>query len=97
MLKAIVLDAKDNLGNLVGSGKKGEEVECMLEGKVIQKVKLLGDIPFNHKFALKQIKKGEAALKYGYSIGKTTKDIAAGEYVHIHNIESNRGRGDLKK
>lgn len=97
MLKAIVLDAKDNLGNLVGSGKKGEEVECMLEGKVIQKVKLLCDIPFNHKFALKQIKKGEAALKYGYSIGKTTKDIAAGEYVHIHNIESNRGRGDLKK
>ncbi len=97
MLKAIVIDARDNLGNLVGSGKKGEEVECLLEGKVIQKVKLLNDIPFNHKFALKQIKKGEAVLKYSYSIGKTTKDIAVGEYVHIHNIESNRGRGDLKK
>lgn len=97
MLKAIVIDAKDNLGNLVGSGKKGEEVECLLDGKVIQKVKLLNDIPFNHKFALKPIKKGELALKYSYSIGKATRDIAVGEYVHVHNIESARGRGDLAK
>ncbi len=34
-------------------------------------------------------------LKYGQVIGRATADIAVGEHVHVHNIESTRGRGDL--
>lgn len=34
-------------------------------------------------------------MKYGESIGRANEDIAFGEYVHIHNMEAMRGRGDL--
>ena len=34
-------------------------------------------------------------MKYGKSIGNATEDISAGAWVHVHNVESNYGRGDL--
>ena len=34
-------------------------------------------------------------IKYGESIGRASADIRKGEYVHIHNLEALRGRGDL--
>jgi altronate dehydratase small subunit len=51
-------------------------------------------IPFGHKFAVRDIGKGELVLKYGEPIGVATMDIGAGSYVHVHNVESSRGRGD---
>ena len=57
---------------------------------------LLDDIPSNHKFAPVDIKAGEPIIKYGLNIGRASCDIQQGQYVHIHNIESNRGRGDLQ-
>ncbi|MBR0190361.1 MAG: UxaA family hydrolase, partial [Clostridia bacterium] len=47
-----------------------------------------GDIPAGHKFALKDIKKGEYIIKYGEIIGRATEDIKAGEWVHTHNVKS---------
>jgi len=43
-------------------------------------------IPKGHKFAVKDIAKGEAVVKYGVQIGAATAFIAAGEHVHCHNI-----------
>lgn len=54
------------------------------------------DVKFGHKFAIKDIKKGEHVIKYSESIGTATKDISIGEHVHVHNVESDRGRGDKK-
>jgi altronate hydrolase len=51
-------------------------------------------IPAGHKVALRDIPAGSAVIKYGYSIGIATRDIAAGEHVHTHNVRSNL-RGDL--
>jgi altronate dehydratase len=56
---------------------------------------LRGDVPFGHKAALVDIRLGRPVIKYGEQIGIATRDIAAGEHVHIHNVESTRGRGDL--
>jgi altronate dehydratase small subunit len=33
--------------------------------------------------------------KYGQMIGRASAAIAAGEHVHVHNVEGVRGRGDL--
>lgn len=52
----------------------------------------LEDIPKGHKIALKDIKMGEFIYKYGETIGIATKDIKRGEHVHIHNVESIKGR-----
>jgi len=43
-------------------------------------------IPVGHKMALRPITKGEAVIKYGYPIGTASADIAAGEWVHDHNV-----------
>lgn len=53
-------------------------------------------IPFGHKFALKPISSGDDIYKYGEIIGRATKPIQPGDWVHTHNCESTRGRGDMK-
>lgn len=95
-LRALIIHPDDNVANLIGPGTKGEPVECTVEGNEgTSTVTLLDDIPANHKFAPVDVKAGEPIIKYGLNIGRATCDIQKGQYVHIHNIESNRGRGDL--
>ena len=55
---------------------------------------ILSDIPYGHKVALKAIHVGEDIIKYGESLGEATKEIVPGDYVHVHNLDSKRGRGD---
>ena len=45
-------------------------------------------IPRGHKYALRDIKQGEIVKKYGHTIGRATKDIKKGEWVHSHNLKS---------
>lgn len=59
--------------------------------------KLLSDIPYGHKVAVRPIKKGQPIIKYGEEIGVASADITVGEYVHVHNLDSQRARGDLEK
>ena len=42
-----------------------------------------------HKYALRDIAKGENVIKYGNPIGHATADIKAGEHVHTHNVKTN--------
>lgn len=41
-----------------------------------------------HKAALCDIAEGELVIKYGTPIGRATRDIRAGEWVHTHNLRS---------
>lgn len=54
------------------------------------------DIAFGHKFALVDIERGDDIVKYGEVIGRASESIAVGDWVHVHNCESTRGRGDLE-
>lgn len=45
-----------------------------------------GEVPRGHKVALRDIPQGEHVYKYGQSIGLASKDIHAGEHVHVHNL-----------
>jgi altronate dehydratase len=51
-------------------------------------IKLQSSVNTGHKFAVRPIKAGETVVKYGAPIGSASADIAAGEYVHIHNLQS---------
>lgn len=53
-------------------------------------VALSGDerIPNGHKFALTDIPEGKYVIKYGEVIGRATKSISKGEWVHTHNLKS---------
>src|SRR5512139_3624064 len=48
-----------------------------------------------HKLARHALAGGETVFKYGQPIGRTTEPVPAGAHVHVHNVESLRGRGDL--
>ena len=51
------------------------------------------DIMQGHKFALKDLKSGDFIIKYGNPIGHATADIAAGSWIHTHNLKT--GLGEL--
>ena len=46
------------------------------------------DLESGHKYALMDIKKGEAVIKYGFPIGRALSDIKKGEHIHTHNLAS---------
>ncbi len=56
-------------------------------------VTTLEEIPQGHKFALKPIAAGGDVIKYGFRIGNAKEDIAAGGWVHVHNLKT--ALGDL--
>ena len=51
-------------------------------------VTLERDVAVGHKVALRAIAAGERVLKYRCPIGRATRAIAPGEYVHVHNLAS---------
>lgn len=41
-----------------------------------------------HKYAVRDIQKGEQVIKYGFPIGVASEDIKTGEQVHSHNLKT---------
>ena len=58
-------------------------------GTVFQGVTAKADIPQGHKMALKPLAENDQVMKYGFSIGHATAPIAAGDWVHVHNMKTN--------
>lgn len=94
MKKVFVIESIDNVGtNVFEPIEKGESVGTHGVTNAIT-VTANDAVPYGHKVAIREIKKGETVYKYGLSIGSALVDIKPGDHVHVHNIESNRGRGD---
>lgn len=94
-IDAIALHTTDNVATAVQDLKVGQKATVRLNHDV-HHIILQEDIPYGHKLTLKPVHFGEKILKYGEVIGRATKDIGAGYHAHVQNIESLRGRGDLK-
>ena len=92
--KAVVLNAKDNVATALADLEAGTSLELGVGDKPLT-VKLTAAVPFGHKFSLARIEPGAPIIKYGEVIGTATSAIGPGEYVHVHNVASTRGRGDL--
>lgn len=73
----------------------GSQVELRDKKGNRDMISVLGNIPYGHKIAARDIAPGEPILKYGEKIGVATGDIRRGAHVHVHNLDSMRGRGDL--
>jgi hypothetical protein len=87
--KAILLNVNDNVATALTDLREGEMVHVSLENVAFD-VALGQGIEFGHKYALRDIARGEEVLKYGLPIGKALVDIQAGEWVHVHNCRSER-------
>lgn len=83
-MKAIRIHEKDNAAVALEPLKCGESFE--MPGI---SVKIEENIPQGHKFALKDIVKGENVIKYGFPIGHAVTAIKAGQWIHTHNLATN--------
>lgn len=94
---AIQASTKDNVATIFAEGiVGGTEVVVLDPSGARTLMTVQEDVPYGHKFALRHIAVGEQITKYGEEIGVATRDIEVGAYVHVHNLDSMRGRGDLE-
>ena len=93
---ALKVTDKDNVATIFANGiTDGTVVEVRDKSGRSESIAVIGDVPYGHKIAVRDIARGEGIIKYGECIGRASADIRKGEYVHIHNLEALRGRGDL--
>lgn len=93
---ALKVDDLDNVATIFANGiVDGTQVEVRDKKGSTEILTVIGDVPYGHKIALRDIAKGQPIMKYGESIGAASHDIRKGEYVHVHNLDAMRGRGDL--
>ena len=58
-----------------------------------REIVLRENIPRGHKFALTDMEKDEAVIKYGSPIGIMREAAHAGDWIHVHNMKT--GLGDI--
>jgi altronate dehydratase small subunit len=97
MKLALKVNDRDNVATIFASGLTANtEVELRDKKGRSEQITLVSDIPYGHKIAVRDIQKGETVMKYGEVIGVASSDILKGDHVHIRNMDSTRGRGDLQ-
>ena len=93
---ALKVDDLDNVATIFANGiTDGTEVEVGDKKGKSEIITVHGDVPYGHKIALRDIAPGEHIMKYGECIGAASHPISKGDYVHVHNLDALRGRGDL--
>lgn len=94
---ALKIHDNDNVATIFAEDiKSGTQVEVRDKKGNSEIITVTDDIPYGHKMAIVDISINEQIIKYGEEIGVATKVIKKGDYVHVHNLDSMRGRGDLK-
>jgi altronate dehydratase small subunit len=93
--RALMMDAKDNVAVAIRELPAGEMVYIAAPDGTERVVTTVEEIQFGHKFSIASIAEGDQVIKYGERIGRATQFIPAGSHAHIHNVTSQRGRGDL--
>ena len=82
---ALKVDDLDNVATIFANG--------ITDGTAVEVRDKKGEM---EEITLRDIRKGEHIMKYGECIGAASCDIRKGDYVHVHNLEALRGRGDLE-
>ena len=91
MKKALAMDPRDNVATALAEIMPGNEVEILSHTRQsIQKLRANQSLPLGHKIALTEIPVNGDVVKYGAKIGRASKPIRVGDYVHIHNVTSDR-------
>lgn len=79
----LLLDDADDVAVAVRDLPPGPQ--RVSDGRVLT---LREPVALGHKAAVRPLPAGAAVLRARMSIGATTRDVAAGEHVHTHNLAS---------
>ena len=93
-IDAIVVNDKDNVATALQELAPGAQAQTRY-GDDIKAFQIRQPIPYGHKFCIAPMAPGDKVIKYGEAIGEAAAAIEVGDHVHIHNVVSLRGRGDL--
>ena len=85
MNELIKINSSDSVAVALRALKAGEKIPVSGAGIELE---ILEDIPMGHKVALKDIKKDESIIKYGFPIGGATSEIQKGYHVHTNNVQT---------
>ena len=89
--KFLVHKRGDHVGVAVADIVGGEDVEGVFMDDDSRIVLAAADaVPFGHKIAIAELPAGATVLEYGIPIGTAPDGLAAGAYVHTHNLRSAR-------
>lgn len=88
----LVHDHADNVGVVVVEGLKSgtRMLGVVTADNSSFEIEAKADIPIGHKVALKTLKNGDTAIKYGEDIGRFIADVGPGEHVHVHNLKTKK-------
>jgi len=81
-VSALILHELDNVVCLLRDHTKDQN-PMLTQGNVPP---VTSDIALGHKVAIKEIPKNTPVIKCGAEIGLATKNIRAGDHVHVHNL-----------
>lgn len=84
MKNLMKMNPRDTVAVALRSIAAGEELT--IDGLTLQAAQ---EIPQGHKIALTGFSSGDIITKYGSPIGHATAPIAAGDWIHTHNIKTN--------
>lgn len=92
MIHFVLHDARDTVAVVVVEGvRAGDELTgWVMDDDRTMTLTARQPIPIGHKIALRDMRVGETAVKYGIEIGRVVEPIAAGEHAHVHNIKTQR-------
>ena len=88
MKRAMRINPDDNTATALNDIDAGENISLVSKSGPVGDMAARQAVPFGHKLAVIDIKKGDKVLKYGEVIGLAAQQISKGDYVHIHNVES---------
>lgn len=88
----LVHDPKDNVGVVVVENLKAgtDMLGVITADNSSFHLLARADVPIGHKVALRDLKAGDTATKYGEDVGKIIADVKMGEHVHTHNMKTKR-------
>lgn len=94
MKRAMRINPDDNTATALNDIDAGETISLVSKSGPVGETVAKQTVPFGHKLAVVDIKKGDKVLKYGEVIGLSTQQISKGDYVHTHNVISALLPGD---
>jgi hypothetical protein len=85
-IRCFQIHVADNVATLLEDADAGA-IASVVGPKPIE-IAVVAAVARGHKLAVREIAEGEAVIKYGVRIGRATKLIQRGAWVHLHNLAS---------
>ncbi|HEY7090929.1 MAG TPA: UxaA family hydrolase [Tepidisphaeraceae bacterium] len=79
------INSADNVATMLDDAGGGD---VRIVGEDDKIVALLEPVKLGHKIAIRDIASGQRVTKFGVRIGHASRDIKAGQWVHLHNVTS---------